>query len=67
MSRERSKILQMVAEGSVTCFDGSVIELSGETVCVHGDNPQALNLVRHIRKTLAGAGVEIRPVGEFLS
>jgi 5-oxoprolinase (ATP-hydrolysing) subunit A len=60
------QVLQMVTQGTVTCLDGSVIQLSGETVCVHGDNPQALNLVRHIRETLAGAGVEIRPVGEFL-
>lgn len=64
--RAAQQVLQMVTEGSVTCIDGSVIDLAGETVCVHGDNPQALNLVRHIRKTLAGAGVEIRPVGEFM-
>ena len=56
----------MASEGRVTCIDGEEIALSGETVCVHGDNPQALALVRQIRRTLEDAGVAIQPVGTFL-
>jgi len=32
----------------------------GETICVHGDGPQALILARAIRRALAEAGVEVR-------
>lgn len=60
------QVLTMVTEGKVVCIDGTEIPLSGDTVCVHGDNPAALNLVRHIRDTLTDAGVEIQPVGEFI-
>lgn len=60
------QVLTMVTRGKVTCIDGTQIDLSGDTVCVHGDNPAALNLVRHIRRTLTAAGVDIRPVGEFI-
>jgi UPF0271 protein len=57
----------MVREGRVVCADGQEIELSGETVCVHGDNPKALALVRQIRTTLEDTGVAIEPVGKFLA
>ena len=61
-----ARVLKMASEGRVTCIDGEEIALSGETVCVHGDNPQALALVRQIRRTLEDAGVAIQPVGTFL-
>ena len=61
-----ARVLKMASEGRVTCINGEEIALSGETVCVHGDNPQALALVRQIRRTLEDAGVAIQPVGTFL-
>jgi UPF0271 protein len=64
--RAAEQVLRMVTEGVVVCRDESRIPLTAETVCVHGDNPEALNLVRHIRQRLTEAGVAIRPVGEFL-
>jgi UPF0271 protein len=60
------RVLRMVTEGRVASHDGQDISLSCETVCVHGDNPQALELVRRVRDTLHGAGVEVAPVGTFL-
>jgi UPF0271 protein len=61
-----ARVLKMVTEGRVVCINGEEIELSGDTVCVHGDNPSALALVRCIRQTLEGAGITIQPVGTFL-
>ena len=61
-----ARVLKMAAEGRVVCASGEEIALRGETVCVHGDNPQALALVRKIRETLQNAGVAIQPVGTFL-
>ena len=60
------KILKMVQEGRVVCKDGSEIELKADTICVHGDNPSALSLVKKIRETLQTAGVEIAPPAAFL-
>lgn len=60
------RVLRMVTEGKVLTIDGKEIVLSGETVCVHGDNPRAVALVRKIRETLKEAGVEVVPVGLFL-
>jgi UPF0271 protein len=61
-----ARVLKMAREGRVICVNGEEIELFGETVCVHGDNPQALALVRQIRKTLEDAGVAVQPVSSFL-
>jgi UPF0271 protein len=60
------RVLKMVQEGGVVCKDGAEIELTADTICVHGDNPAALSLARRIRETLVAAGIEIAPPGTFL-
>lgn len=61
-----ARVMKMATEGTLVCIDGSEIEMAAETICVHGDNPSALELVRKIRETLLGAGVQIQAAGEFL-
>ncbi len=60
------RVLTMVREGAVECINGERAEIRAHTICVHGDNPAALDLVTEIRKTLTENGVEIAPPGEFL-
>jgi len=64
--RVAEKVLKMMKEGRVTSVDGTEIELRAETICVHGDNPAALELIRNIRKSLEEAGVEVAPPATFL-
>jgi UPF0271 protein len=61
-----AKVLKLVKEGKVKTIEGSDIELKAETICVHGDNPKALALVKKIRETLGGAGVAVKPVATFM-
>jgi len=44
-------------------MDGAVIEIEVQTLCVHGDNPSALDHVRTIRKGLEREGLSIVPLG----
>jgi len=60
------KVLKMVQEGKVVCKDDSEIDMAADTICVHGDNPSALALVKNIREALLTSGVEIAPPGDFL-
>jgi len=60
------KVLKMVRDGKVVCMDGSEIDMAADTICVHGDNPSALALVKNIRETLRASGIEIAPPAEFL-
>jgi len=60
------RVIKMVTEGLVTARDGSEIRLAADTICVHGDNPEAVALVKHIREALMGSGIEVVPMGTFL-
>ena len=60
------RALKMVKEGEVVCRDGGILKLHADTICVHGDNPAALTLIRAIRDVLQTAGIEIVPMGTFL-
>lgn len=56
----------MAAEGRVTAIDGTPVELDAQTICVHGDTPSAVEMVRRIAAALAAQGVELLPMGRFL-
>jgi UPF0271 protein len=45
----------------VETVDGSRLQVLAESCCVHGDSPQAPELVRAARAALEGAGVTIAP------
>jgi UPF0271 protein len=40
--------------------------MAADTICVHGDNPSALALVKNIREVLLTSGIEIAPPSAFL-
>lgn len=58
------RALQMVQEGVVIAADGTTIPLEAQTLCVHGDNPQAVALVKGIRQALEADGVAVTPMGK---
>ena len=54
------RALKMAREGKVIAVDGSEIALAPETLCVHGDTPGAVNLVKQIRALLESEGIELK-------
>ncbi|HEC96288.1 MAG TPA: LamB/YcsF family protein [Euryarchaeota archaeon] len=61
-----SRVLSIVEEKRVKTIDGTFIEIEVDTICVHGDNPEALELVKYIRQRLEEEGIEVLPMGRFL-
>lgn len=57
------RALKMAKEGKVIAVDGSEITLVAQTLCVHGDTPGAVAMVRRIRETLEAEGIEVKPMG----
>ncbi|RTZ97162.1 MAG: LamB/YcsF family protein [Deltaproteobacteria bacterium] len=53
---------RMAVEGAVIATDGSILALNAQTLCVHGDTPEAVALVRQIRQTLKQERVAVRPM-----
>lgn len=52
--------LEFATGGSITSIDGDPVTVHADSICVHGDNPAALDLVRTIIDTLRAHGVEVR-------
>ena len=40
---------------------GKVIKMRTDTVCIHGDNPTAVEIARGVRNALKDAGIEVAP------
>lgn len=55
-----ARVLQMAREGTVLASDGTVISLQADSVCVHGDQPQALRFVQKLRAALPAAGIALQ-------
>jgi 5-oxoprolinase (ATP-hydrolysing) subunit A len=60
-----AKALRLVQEGTVATVDGGVLELHAESICVHGDAPNAPAIAAAIRERLEEAGVELAPLGDL--
>lgn len=57
------RALRMAKDGIVIAVDGTSIPLEAQTLCVHGDTPSAVDLVKKIRETLESDGVLVTPMG----
>lgn len=60
--KEVAKMVQLMIENEeIIALDGTRIPLKPDSICVHGDNQAALDIVSELRKTLTDAGIEIVP------
>lgn len=57
-----TQVLDMVKYGRVRSTDAIMVPIKAETVCIHGDGPNAVAFARHVRERLTGEGMAIRPV-----
>ena len=55
------RILRLVESGRVTAIDGTDIALEAQSICVHGDTPEAVAIARALRETLVRRGVALKP------
>ncbi|PYY33311.1 LamB/YcsF family protein [Curtobacterium sp. MCJR17_055] len=54
-----ARVLRMVTEGVATAVDGSEVRVAADSICVHGDSPDAVAMARAIRTLLTEQGVGI--------
>jgi 5-oxoprolinase (ATP-hydrolysing) subunit A len=53
------RVLRMLREQKVRSVEGRDVDVRGETICVHGDTPRAVEFARELRSQLEGEGVTI--------
>lgn len=62
-----SQVIRMVKEGKVWTQQQVDISIQADTICVHGDGPNALEFARNIRAALTEAGIVVQSVNRTLS
>ncbi len=60
------RVIKMIKEGRVKTISGDVISVNPDTICVHGDNPEALKIVKKLVGGIEEAGIKIKPLAEHL-
>ncbi len=54
-----ARIVEMVREGAIIAGSGKRIPVRIDTICLHGDTPEAVEIARAVRAALEGAGVTV--------
>jgi UPF0271 protein len=57
-----SRALRMVREGVVRSVDGGDIAIDVDTICIHGDGPNAAEFARRLRAAFEAADIAVRPL-----
>jgi UPF0271 protein len=55
-----AQAVRIARDGVVTAADGTEVRLQADTLCLHGDTPNAVALARAVRGALEAAGVVVR-------
>jgi len=57
------RAVEIARDGRVDSADGTVVELRADTICVHGDTPNASELAAAVRAALEEAGIRVLALG----
>ena len=61
-----ARTMRMIKEKKVKTMDGQDIDMSADSIMVHGDEPATVENVKIIRKGLEAEGIKVVPMGQML-
>ncbi|SFS90459.1 LamB/YcsF family protein [Marininema halotolerans] len=56
------RVIQMVTEKQTITVDGAKIPVNADTVCIHGDHPDALTFIEHLLNAFRTEGISVKGV-----
>ncbi|MHB8448704.1 MAG: LamB/YcsF family protein, partial [Rudaea sp.] len=59
-----AQAVQIVTSGNVDIRTGGTRDLRADTLCVHGDRPDAALFARKLREALSAAGVKVAKLAD---
>ncbi len=62
-----AQAVQIARDGYVTAIGGERLPLAADTLCIHGDTPEALEIARAIRHQLEKAEIRVEPLGKRMA
>ena len=60
------RAVAMVVKKGIESISGRWIEMSIDTLCIHGDNPLSIDAARIMVEAFAREGIQIKPLGEII-
>ena len=54
-----AQALGLAERGTVVAADGTTLTLAVDTLCLHGDSPNALAMAQAVRRALDAAGIAV--------
>jgi UPF0271 protein len=60
------RIVKIVREKKITAIDGSTFPVNCRSVCIHGDNPEAVGFARRLKEQLTEEKIAILPMAEIV-
>ncbi|MCY4258971.1 MAG: 5-oxoprolinase subunit PxpA [Rhodobacteraceae bacterium] len=54
-------MLRAVESGTIVSVNQNPISINPDTICVHGDTPEAISIADAVRARLEGAGISVKP------
>ncbi|MEM8822140.1 MAG: 5-oxoprolinase subunit PxpA [Pseudomonadota bacterium] len=57
-----ANMVRFVKEGAIFARSGKRIDAACDSICLHGDGPEAVAIARSVRAALEAEGVELRPM-----
>ena len=59
-----SQAIQMIEGGTVTSTNGDLVPLIAETICIHGDGPNAITFAASLRDAFRENRIEVRTISK---
>ena len=56
------RTLKMVKQGYITSVTGEDVAVDADSICLHGDNPEAVQIAKEVKAALETAGINIVPL-----
>mgnify|MGYP001467051128 CR=1 FL=1 len=60
------RTLKMVKQGYITSVTGEDVAVDADSICMHGDNPEAVQIAKEVKAALETAGINIVPLSKLV-
>jgi len=61
-----NRALKIIKEGKIDTIEGKEIEIKADTLCIHGDSPNAVEVAKTLREGLEKEGIKIAKLSEII-
>ena len=59
------RALRFLKTGEIAAIDGTILKFEADSICVHGDSDNCLEIIRHLKQALEQGGYQIKNPSQF--